>query len=73
MPRFQLGQKVLITGAIATKYRGRQGTVIGFNPNRHTPSGVTSADKYTVRFEEGDEAEFFEIQLVATEQRKMGA
>ena len=70
MARFQLGQKVLITGAIATRYRGCEATVIGFNPNRHTPSGFTSADKYTLRFEEGDDAEFLEIQLLAVEKWK---
>jgi hypothetical protein len=71
MPRFQIGQKVFITGAIATKDRGRQATVIAFRPNNTAP-GVTIADKYIVRFEEGDEAEFFEIQLVAIEKRKKG-
>jgi hypothetical protein len=70
MPRFQLGQRVLIIGPIVTKYRGCEGTVIGFSPNRHMPSGFTSADKYSVRFEKGDDAEFLEIQLLATEQQK---
>ena len=73
MSRFQLGQKVLITGPIVTKYRGCEATVIGFRPNKHTPRGVTSADKYIVRFEEGDELEFFDIQLVAAEQQRKGA
>jgi hypothetical protein len=73
MPRFRLGQKVLITGPIVTKYRGRQATVIGVRPNEHTSPGVTVADKYIVRFDEGSDAEFFEIQLVAVEQRRKGA
>jgi hypothetical protein len=71
MPRFEIGQKVLITGAIPTKDRGRKATVIGFRPNNTVP-GVTIADKYVVRFEEGDETEFFEIQLLAIEKRKKG-
>ncbi len=38
------------------------------------PSGVTSADKYTVQFDEGDEVEFYDIQLVrAAEEMKKGA
>jgi hypothetical protein len=73
MPRFNLGQRVLITGPIATKYRGRGATVVSFSPNNHTVPGVTSADKYTVQFEEGEEGEFFEIQLAAAEERRKGA
>jgi hypothetical protein len=72
MARFQLGQRVLITGPITTRHRGREATVVGFRPNRHTPPGVTSADKYIVRFQEGDEGEFYGIQLkpAAEEQKK---
>ena len=70
MSRFHIGQKVLITGPIVTKYRGCQATVIGVRPNEHTSPGVTVADKYIVRLEEGDDAEFFEIQLVAVNERK---
>ena len=73
MPRFRLGQKVLITGAIATKDRGREATVIGIYSSTNTPPGVTTADKYIVRFEQGDEAQFFEIQLVAVEKPRKGA
>jgi len=73
MPRFRLGQKVLITGPIATRYGGCKATVIGVRPNEHTSPGVTIADKYIVRFDEGDDAEFFEIQLLAVEERRKGA
>jgi hypothetical protein len=73
MPRFHLGQKVLITGPIPTKHRGREATVIGVHPNEHTSPGVTVADKYIVRLEEGNDAEFFEIQLVAVGERRKGA
>jgi hypothetical protein len=71
MPRFQLGQKVLITGSIATKHRGRKATVIVVRPSKHTWPGVTSLDKYVVRFDDDQQAEFFDIQLVvALEERR---
>ena len=73
MPRFHLGQKVLITGSVIEKDRGRKGTVVSIQPNMYTEPGITSADKYIVRFEEGDDAQFFEIQLVAVEKRRKGA
>jgi hypothetical protein len=60
----------LITGPIVTKYRGCQATVIGVRPNENTSPGVTVADKYMVRLENGDDAELFEIQLVAVKERK---
>jgi hypothetical protein len=63
--RFQLGQKVLIGGSISTKHRDREGIVINVQPNRYTPPGVTSLDKYTIRFKGGDQVEFYDIQLIA--------
>ena len=71
MPRFHLGQKVLITGPIVTKHRGREATVVSFQANKHTPLGVTSADKYIVRFKEGDEAALYDIQLVRAPDEEM--
>jgi hypothetical protein len=65
VPRFQTDQKVIITGPIATKYRDREATVINVLPSRHSRPGVTSLDKYVVRFEDGDQEEFFDIQLIA--------
>jgi hypothetical protein len=65
VPRFQLGQKVVVTGPITTKYRDREATVIAVQPGKHARPGVTSLDKYVVRFENGDQAEFFDIQLAA--------
>ena len=65
MSRFQLGQKVLITSAISTKHQGREATVINVQPSKHSRPGVTSLDKYTVRFEDGDQVEFYDIQLMA--------
>jgi hypothetical protein len=65
LSRFQLGQKVLITGLIITKHRGREATVMHVEPSRHTRPGVTSLDKYVVWFDGGDQAEFWDIQLMA--------
>ena len=74
MSRFQLGQRVLITGAITTKHRDREATVINVQPSRYTRPGVTSLDKYFVRFEDGDQAEFYDIQLMdAPEASEEGA
>ena len=63
MPRFYVGQKVLIGGAITTKDRGREATIISIKPNTIAGQGISLADKYTVRFPEGDEADFYDIQL----------
>ena len=70
MPRFHLGEKVLITGSVIEKDRGRKGTIVSVQPNMYTEPGVTSADKYIVRFEEGDEAGFYEIQLLKAKEKK---
>jgi hypothetical protein len=74
MPRFHLGQRVLITGLIATKHRDREASVISIHRNTHTPPGAMSADKYLVQFDDGHEAEFYDIQLVrAPEERRKRA
>jgi hypothetical protein len=39
--------------------------VINVQPSRHSKPGVTSLDKYVVRFEDGDQVEFYDIQLMA--------
>ena len=70
MPRFRLGQKVVVTGSVIEKDRGRKGTVVSIQPNMYAEPGVTSADKYIVRFEEGDEAGFYEIQLLKATKKK---
>lgn len=64
MARFTIGDKVLITGPIATKHRSRGATVIGVHPSRHSRPGVTSLDKYTVQFDDGEQSQFFDIQLM---------
>ena len=65
MSRFQLGQKVVVTGPINTKHRDREATVIAVHPSKHARPGTTSLDKYVVQFENGDQVEFFDIQLAA--------
>jgi hypothetical protein len=71
--RFEIGQKVLITGAIITKHRGRKGTVISVQPSRYTRPSNTSLDKYLVQFEDGDQVRFFDIQLVPAAEVKGGS
>lgn len=65
MPTFHLGQKVLITRPNNAIHRGREATVIALVSNSHRLQDVTSADKYIVRFQEGDECDFYDIQLIS--------
>jgi hypothetical protein len=65
MPRFHVGQKVLITDPLVTKYRWRQTTVISIQPKTGIARG---ADKYVVQFDDGDQSEFWDIQLMAAPQ-----
>ena len=63
MTRFQLGQVVSISDSITTKHRDRKGTVIHVQVSRYSRPDMTTLDKYTVRFPDGDEGEFYDIQL----------
>jgi hypothetical protein len=62
--RFTPGDRVLITGPIATKHRDRKATITGVHPSRHSRPGVTSLDKYTVQFDDGEQYQFYDIQLM---------
>ena len=73
MPRFQLGQKVVITGPIATKHRGHKGTIVQVSTSRYARPGMTSLDKYVVRFVDESEVQFFDIQLMAAPLEKRDA
>jgi hypothetical protein len=64
MSQFNVGDKVLIAGSIATRHRNRQATVIGVHPSRHARPGTTSLDKYTVRFDDSTEFQFYDTQLM---------
>lgn len=65
MSRFQLGQKVLACGSIITKHQDREGIVINVQPSRHARPDVTLLDKYIVRFPDGDQLEFYDVELIA--------
>jgi hypothetical protein len=55
--------KKSLSRPIDTKDRGREATVISIQPNAATQQDLAAGDKYIVQFEEGDEADFYEIQL----------
>jgi hypothetical protein len=61
--RFHPGQKVVIAGSITTRHRGRVATVINVRPSTRTRPGVTSLDKYAVRFDDGIKRRFMTINL----------
>jgi len=63
MSRFRFGQAVSISGFIATRHRDRKGTVVQIQVSRYSRPDMTSLDKYTIRFPDGDEGEFYDIQL----------
>ena len=69
MPRFQVGQRVFINGAVVTRYDQREAIVIGVEVSKHSRPGVTSLDKYFVRFGDGDQAELYDIQLTTAYSR----
>jgi len=61
--RFSVGQNVqILNNLITTSHAGRSGviTTAKRNPHSHT------LDKYSIKFPEGDVAEFWEIQLDKT-------
>ena len=63
-PRFNIGQRVRINTTISSRYSGQEGLVVAVKQSRHGKPNTTSLDKYTVAFSNGDQAEFFDIQLV---------
>ena len=58
-PRFSLGALVEIRDVISTRHSGKTGTVILVRPSRRN----STLDKYLVRFADGVEKEFWDIQL----------
>jgi hypothetical protein len=62
VPRFAVGQRVRINDTIATRYIGREGTIVTVEPSRATVKNTT-LDKYTVAFFADEQAVFFDIQL----------
>jgi hypothetical protein len=64
---FQLGQRVCVTGSMNTRYAERSGVVVDVKVSQHSRPGVTLLDKYTVRFDDNGQAEFYESQIGTTE------
>ena len=64
-PRFALGQRVKIPTTKSSRYSGREGTVAAVKQSRHGKLGNTSLDKYSISFSEGEQADFFDIQLAS--------
>jgi hypothetical protein len=58
-PRFSIGSLVEIRDVISTRYFGQTGTVVLVRPSRRSPT----LDKYVVRFADGVEKLFWDIQL----------
>ena len=62
MSRFQIGEKVLVR-AMTARHSNNEATVVAVEISKHTRPGVTSLDKYIVRFSNGERAEFYDIHL----------
>ena len=62
MSRFQIGEKVLVR-AMTARHSNNEATVVAVEISKHTRPGVTSLDKYIVRFSNGEHAEFYDIHL----------
>ena len=73
MSRFHLGQKVLVAGTTTRKHQGREATVIKVQPEKSARPGVTSLDRYIVRFDDGDQAEFYDLQLILASEKEKSA
>ena len=63
-PRFTIGQGVRINTTISSRYSGQEGFVVAVKESLHAKRGTTNLDKYVVAFLNGDQAEFFDNQLV---------
>jgi hypothetical protein len=62
-PRFVLGQRVRINTTISSRYSGTEGLVAAVMQSRHGKPSNTTLDKYSVTFSDGQQADFFDIQL----------
>ena len=62
MSRFQIGEKVFVRVTTA-RHSNNEATVVAIEISQHSRPGVTSLDKYIVRFSNGELAEFFDIHL----------
>ncbi len=60
MHRFKKGDFVVIRNVIFTRREGQSGRIIGITPSRW---GRSSLDKYVVVFSDGEQEEFWDVQL----------
>jgi hypothetical protein len=65
MSRFKVGQKVRITGPMAKNRRDVEAIVLKVKGSPYSTSRPASLDKYVVRFSDGDQDEFYEMQLMS--------
>ena len=61
MARFEKGDIVVVRNVIATNRIGQVGRIIEFKPAKRR--GPSTLDKYVVLFEDGSQAELWDIQL----------
>src|SRR5437762_2279960 len=67
MSRFQIGEKVFVGRAMTTRHCNSEAIVVAVEISRHSRPELTSLDKYTVRFSNGDHGEFYDIHLAAAQ------
>ena len=67
MSRFQIGEKVFVGRAMTKKHCNSEATVVAVETSQHSRPGVTSLDKYIVRFSNGELAEFYDIHLASAQ------
>ena len=69
MSRFQIGEKVLVR-AMTARHSNNEATVVAVEISKHRRPGVTSLDKYIVRFSKGKRAEFYDIHLARVQRSR---
>lgn len=60
MHKFEKGERVVIRDVISTRRKGQEARVIAIKPSKFDRS---SLDKYIVVFPDGEQEEFWDIQL----------
>jgi len=63
-PRFAVGDHVKINGKIFSRYIDMEGVIVAIRPSRVAKPTNTTLDKYVISFDNAEQAEFFDIQLV---------
>ena len=63
MNRFKIGERVLIADSFTMKHRHHEGIIVDVHVSRYARPGVTSLDKYTILFEDGEQEDFYEMHL----------